>query len=180
MATQYMGVGTGSNGPGRRIEPKRAFRWMLEVAPPAEVGIGDIIKTTCFSFGRPQMVHEKITMHRLNTSYHIRGKGEWQDITLTLYDGSASTTNAAKAMYTWQQAIYDPTTDIMLPEEAVKADASVKLLNGAGETIEEWLLVGFAPIDTNWNPTALDMSASDALQVECTFSIDKALLVASV
>lgn len=170
-----MGVGIVKNSTdGARFEPKRAFRWWFEVTPPANNGIGTVIKTNAMSFGRPQMTFEKIEMHHLNTKYFLRGKGEWQDMTLVLYDGETSAYNAGKAIYQWMQAIYDPSTDIMLPEVSVKAENSLlSMLNGAGEVTEEWTGYGIAPTDCNWNSEALDYTSSESAKVEMTLSCDK-------
>ena len=174
-----MGLSIGNASGGRRYEPKRQFRWVLETAPPADIGIGEVIKLVAKTGTRPSQTFEKTTIHRLNHSFHMRGKGEWEDMEFTFNDGGDSGTNIAKALYTWSQAIYDPSTDIMLPESAVKADESnLKLVNGAGETIESWLLLGLAPLSTNYGQ--VDYASSDVMEVSCTFTVDKCVLVEAV
>jgi len=60
------------------FEPKMKNRFIMEID-----GIPSyLIKTA----NRPSIQFEKVTLDHINVKRQLKGKGEWQDVEITLYD----------------------------------------------------------------------------------------------
>ena len=138
-------------------EPKRQFRWILE--------IDGIDAFTARTAKRPSKEFESTTIDYINQKRYVAGKGEWQEMEIVLYDPIAP--SAAQKITQWLRLVHDDPTGRMGYAEMYKKNFSIKLLDGIGNVVEKWNIIGGWPKNVNWGD--LDYASSDNVTV--TFSV---------
>jgi hypothetical protein len=82
------------------FEPKMSNRFIMYVEGiPAY-----LVKTAA----RPEIQNGKVTIDHINTRRYIKGRSEWQDISVTLYD--AVVPSAAQAVMEWVRLHHESVT----------------------------------------------------------------------
>jgi hypothetical protein len=82
------------------FEPKMGNRWIMEID-----GIPSyMIKTA----SRPSISFETVVMDHINIKRKLQGKGEWQDITISLHDPIVP--SGAQAVMEWVRLSHESIT----------------------------------------------------------------------
>jgi hypothetical protein len=147
------------------FEPKVKNRFIFEID-----GVPSYI---CKAGKRPSIKFEVITMEHINLKRKLKGKGEWEDITITLYDPIVP--SGAQAVMEWVRLSHESLTGRDGYAEFYKKDVNLYMLGPVGDKIEQWTIKGafinqatFGDLD--W------ATAAEASTIEITLSMDYAIL----
>ena len=147
-------------------EPKVQNRFIIEIdGIPAY-----LIKAAA----RPTIVNNSITLDHINLKRKLKGKSEWSDIEVTLYD--AIVPSGAQACMEWVRLAHESVTGRNGYAAFYKKDVNIVVLGPVGDKIENWQLKGAFPSTVNFNGTGLDWSAQEALTINMTLTYDYAIL----
>lgn len=89
---------------------------------------------------RPTIAFEDITLDHINIKRKIKGKGEWQDITITLY--APIVPSASQAVMEWVRLSHESVTGREGYSDFYKKDITINALGPVGDKVEEWTLKG--------------------------------------
>ncbi len=120
----------------------------------------------------PSYTDEVVTLHHINTYRKIRGKREWEDITLTLYDPISP--SGAQAAIEWARLGYESVTGRAGYSDLYKKEVRLHQVGPVGDTVSEWLLKGAFPSAVDFG--SLDWESSDTVDITLTLSYDYAVL----
>lgn len=123
---------------------------------------------------RPTIVNNTITLDHINLKRKLKGKSEWSDIEVTLYDPIVP--SGAQACMEWVRLAHESVTGRNGYADFYKKDVTINVLGPVGDKIEEWQLKGAFPSTVNFNGTGLDWSAQEALTITMTLSMDYCIL----
>ena len=146
------------------FEPKTKNRYIMYVEGiPAY-----LIKTA----NRPTIAFETITLDHINVKRYVKGKGEWQELEITLYDPVVP--SAAQAVMEWVRLSHESVTGRDGYSDFYKKDVIINVLGPVGDKVEEWTLKG--TWITNANFMELDWTSNDPADVTLTLRYDYAIL----
>ena len=126
------------------------------------------------SAARPSIANGTIKLDHMNTYRKLKGKSEWQDIEVTLYD--AIVPSAAQACMEWVRLAHESVTGRNGYADFYKKDVVINVLGPVGDKVEEWQLKGAFPSTVNFGATVLDWSSAEALTISMTLTYDYAVL----
>jgi hypothetical protein len=146
------------------FEPKVKNRFILTID-----GIPSyVIKTA----NRPSISFEEVALDHMNVKRYIKGKGEWQELELTMYDPIVP--SAAQAVMEWVRLSHESVTGRDGYSDFYKKDVAINVLGPVGDKVEEWTLKGA------WIKTAnfgdLDFTSNDPVDITVTLRYDYAIL----
>ena len=147
------------------FEPKMKNRFIMNID-----GIDSyLIKTA----NRPTITFEPVTLDHINVKRKLKGKGEWQDVEITLYDPIVP--SGAQQVMEWVRTSHESLTGRDGYADFYKKDVNFFMLGPVGDKIEQWTLKGaFA---TNVSFGDLDWASADqALTVGIGVAYDYAIL----
>jgi hypothetical protein len=121
---------------------------------------------------RPTIQFETITLDHINVKRKLKGKGEWQDITITLYDPIVP--SGAQAVMEWIRLGHESITGRDGYADFYKKDVDFYLLGPVGDKIEQWKLKGAFISQANFGDLAFD--SNEPATIELTLSYDYAIL----
>ena len=146
------------------FEPKMKNRFIMEWA-----GVpGYLVKTA----NRPTIQFEKVTLDHINIKRQLKGKGEWQDLEITLYDPIVP--SAAQAVMEWVRLSHESLTGRDGYADFYKKDINLYMLGPVGDKIEQWTLKGAFISQANFGD--LDFSSNDPATITLTLTYDYAIL----
>ena len=146
------------------FEPKLANRFIMEIN-----GIQSyMIKTA----SRPTFTSEVVELDHINIKRKIKGKSNWDDINITLYDPIVP--SGAQQVMEWIRSSHESLTGRDGYAAFYKKDITFYLLGPVGDKIEQWTLKGAFITQANFGE--LDWSSNDPLSIELTLSYDYAIL----
>ena len=146
------------------FEPKMKNRYIMEI---------DGIQSYMIKAGnRPQINFEKVTLDHINVKRQLKGKGEWQDLTITLYDPIVP--SGAQAVMEWVRLSHESITGRDGYADFYKKDIDIYMLGPVGDKIEQWKLKGAFITQANFGE--LDFASNDAATIELTLTYDYAVL----
>lgn len=146
------------------FEPKQVNRFILYIeGVPAY-----LVKAA----QRPTVTHGKVVMDHINTKWNVKGKSEWGDITLTLYDPVVP--SAAQAVMEWVRLSHESVTGRDGYTDFYKKDLTLNVLGPTGDKVEEWTLKG--AFITNASFGDVDWATEGSLNISITLAIDLAVL----
>ena len=146
------------------FEPKVKNRFVFE--------IDGIPSYLCKAGKRPSIKFETITLDHINLKRKLKGKGEWEDITITLYDPIVP--SGAQAVMEWIRLSHESLTGRDGYAEFYKKDVNMYMLGPVGDKIEQWTLKGAFITSANFGE--LDWASNDPVSIELTLSYDYAIL----
>ena len=164
MAETLNITGDASSMLANKFEPKRKFRWVLEID-----GIDAFL---CKTASRPQLTFEETKIQWINVERKLAGRGTWGDMSVTLYDPIAP--SGAQQVMEWIRLNLETVTGRSGYSDFYKRDIVLKMLDPVGTVVEVWSLKGCWPADINFND--LDFSSSDAVEITLSIKIDNAVL----
>jgi hypothetical protein len=146
------------------FEPKMKNRWIMEVD-----GIPSyLIKTA----NRPSINFETVVMDHINIKRKLQGKGEWQDITISLYDPIVP--SGAQAVMEWVRLGHESITGRRGYADFYKKDIDIYSLGPVGDKVEQWKIKGAFIQAANFGD--LDWTSNDPFSIELTLAYDYAIL----
>ena len=146
------------------FEPKTKNRFIMYIeGVPAY-----LIKTAA----RPSITFEEIALDHINVKRYVKGKGDWQNLDITLYDPIVP--SAAQAVMEWVRLHKESVTGRDGYSDFYKKDITFNVLGPVGDKVEEWTLKG------TWIVTAafgdMDWSVSEPADITLTLRYDYAIL----
>ena len=146
------------------FEPKMKNRYILEWD-----GVpGYMVKAAA----RPSIQFETITLDHINIKRKLQGKGEWQDITITLYDPIVP--SAAQSVMEWIRLGHESITGRRGYADFYKKDLDFYMLGPVGDKVEQWKIKGAFIQQANFGDVSFD--SNEPATIELTLSYDYAIL----
>ena len=146
------------------FEPKLKNRFIMQIdGIPAY-----LIRTAT----RPQITFEEVVLDHMNVKRYVKGKGEWQQLSITLYDPVVP--SASQAVMEWIRLSHESVTGRDGYADFYKKDVTFQVLGQVGDVVEEWTLKGAYIQDANFGD--LDFATSDPVAITLTLRYDYAIL----
>ena len=146
------------------FEPKMSNRFIMYIEGiPAY-----LIKTSA----RPEIQNGKVTIDHINVRRYVKGRSEWQDLAITLYDPVVP--SAAQAVMEWVRLHHESVTGRDGYSDFYKKNVTFQLLGPVGDVVEKWDLKGAYIQSANFGD--LDWSVSEPVDITCTLRYDYAVL----
>ena len=147
------------------FEPKMSNRFIMEIdGIPAY-----LIKTAA----RPQLQLNSVPLDHINVKRYVKGKAEWQPITVTLYDPIVP--SGAQSVMEWVRLHHESVTGRDGYSDFYKKEIKFNLLGPVGDKVEEWTLHGAFIQTANFND--LDFAnGTDVADISLTLRYDFAVL----
>jgi len=120
----------------------------------------------------PSFTDNIIKLDHINTYRKLRGKREWQDMTLSLYD--PITPSGAQAVMEWARLGYESVTGRAGYADFYKKDVTLNAVGPVGDIVGEWIIKGAFVQSSNFGQ--YDWSVDDAIDIELTLSMDYCVL----
>ena len=150
--------------PDVMFQPKTANRFVMTVTDlPAFL----IKKVT-----RPSITFGEIVLDHINTKRKIAGKGDWQPITMTLYDPILP--SGAEYAMNWIRRVYQAGTGQAGYASEYKEDVVIEGLDPAGAICERWVVKGAYPEAVTMGEN--DWANEGIVEIELTLKYDWAVL----
>ena len=146
------------------FEPKMKNRYVME--------IDNIPSYLVKAANRPTIQFETVKLDHINVYRKIKGKGEWQDITITLYDPIVP--SAAQSVMDWIRLGHESITGRDGYADFYKKDITFYMLGPVGDKIEQWTLKGAFIQQANFGDLAFD--SNEPATIELTLAYDYAIL----
>jgi hypothetical protein len=146
------------------FEPKMKNRYVME--------IDNIPSYLVKAANRPTIQFETVKLDHINVYRKIKGKGEWQDITITLYDPIVP--SAAQSVMDWVRLGHESITGRDGYADFYKKDITFYLLGPVGDKIEQWTLKGAFIQQANFGDLAFE--SNEVATIELTLAYDYAIL----
>ena len=148
------------------FEPKMKNRYYMEFT---DVNLPAYLVKAA---NRPTINFETIKLDHINIYRKLQGKGEWQDISITLYDPIVP--SAAQGVMDWVRLGHESITGRRGYAEFYKKDIQFYMLGPVGDKIEQWTLKGAFIQAANFGDLSFD--SNEPAQIELTLSYDYAIL----
>ena len=146
------------------FEPKMKNRFIMNID-----GIDSyLIKTA----NRPTIQFEPVTLDHINVKRKLKGKGEWQDVEITLYDPIVP--SGAQQVMEWVRTSHESLTGRDGYADFYKKDVNFFMLGPVGDKIEQWTLKGAFITSAAFND--LDWASNDPAKITLTLSYYYAIL----
>ena len=123
---------------------------------------------------RPSINNNNIVIDYINTKRKLKGKSEWADVSITLYDPIVP--SAAQACMEWVRLAHESVTGRNGYADMYKKDVQINVLGPVGDIVEKWDLKGAFPTTVDFNGSGLDWASQEALLINVTLAIDYAIL----
>ena len=146
------------------FEPKMKSRFIME--------IGGVPSYLIKAGNRPNIQFEVVTLEHINLKRKLKGKGEWQDLEITLYDPIVP--SGAQAVMEWVRTSHESLTGRDGYADFYKKDIDIYMLGPVGDKIENWKLKG--AFISNAQFGELDWTSNDPAEITLTLSYDYAIL----
>lgn len=146
------------------FEPKMKNRYIMEIdGIPAYM-----IKAA----SRPSITFETIVMDHINIKRKLQGKGDWQDITITLFDPIVP--SGAQAVMEWVRLGHESITGRRGYADFYKKDIDIYMLGPVGDKIEQWKMKGCLLTSVNFGDLSFD--SNEPASIELGIAMDYAIL----
>jgi hypothetical protein len=146
------------------FEPKMKNRYVME--------IDTIPSYLVKAANRPTIQFETIALDHINVKRKLQGKGDWQDITITLYDPIVP--SAAQKVMDWIRLGHESITGRRGYADFYKKDIDFYMLGPVGDKIEQWKLKGAFIVSANFGDVSFD--SNEPATIELSLAYDYAIL----
>ena len=145
-------------------EPKKQHQFILELdGIPAY-----LIKTS----DKPTISNGEVALDMINVKRYVKGKSEWNTITMTLYD--AIVPSGAQAVIEWVRLHHESATGRDGYSSFYKKEIRLHQLSPVGEVVEEWILKGAFLTEAGFG--TYDWSSDAVQEISLTIRYDWAFL----
>jgi hypothetical protein len=124
------------------------------------------------SVSSPSFTDGVIKLDHINTYRKLRGKREWQNMTLSLYD--PITPSGAQAVMEWARLGYESVTGRAGYADFYKKIITLNMLGPVGDIVGEWIIKGAFVQSSNFGQ--YNWSTDEAISVELTIAMDYCVL----
>ena len=146
------------------FEPKMKNRFIMEID-----GIPSyLIKST----NRPSISFGEVVLDHINVKRKIKGKANWDNVTMTLYD--PVTPSGAQAVMEWVRLSHESVTGRDGYSDFYKKDIYVRSLGPVGDIVEEWIMKGAYCQNATFGP--MDWTTDTPVEITMTVVMDYAIL----
>ena len=146
------------------FEPKLSNRFIMNIE-----GIpAFLVKTT----GRPNITLNEVALDHINVKRYVKGKAEWQTLTVTLYDPIVP--SGAQAVMEWVRLHHESVTGRDGYSDFYKKDITFNVLGPVGDKVEEWTLKGAFIQSATFSD--MDYSATNVSDISLVLRFDYAIL----
>ena len=121
---------------------------------------------------RPQLTFEEIALDHINVKRYVKGKGDWQNLNITLYD--AIVPSGAQAVMEWVRLHKESVTGRDGYSDFYKKDITINVLGPVGDKVEEWTLKGAWIKEANFGEMAWE--TNEPMDITLTLRYDYANL----
>ena len=121
---------------------------------------------------RPQITFEEIALDHINVKRYVKGKGDWQTLSVTLYD--AIVPSGAQAVMEWVRLHKESVTGRDGYSDFYKKDVTINVLGPVGDKVEEWTLKGAWIQDATFGDMAWE--TNEPMDITLTLRYDYAIL----
>ena len=148
----------------RAFEPKVQNRFIMYIDAIPSFMIKNI--------KAPTFTDNVVKLDHINTYRKIRGKREWAEMTMTLYD--PITPSGAHAVMEWARLVYESVTGRAGYSDFYKKDLTLNVLGPVGDVIGEWIIKG--AFVTNGDFGQFDWSSDAVVDLGITINMDYCVL----
>ena len=146
------------------FEPKVANRFIMYIEGiPAY-----LIKAA----GRPGIQFGDVVLEHINVKRKLKGKADWQDVSITLYDPVVP--SAAQAVMEWVRLSHESVTGRDGYSDFYKKDITFNALGPVGDKVEEWTLKGAYIASVTMGD--MDWGTDTQIEIGLTLKYDYAIL----
>ena len=121
---------------------------------------------------KPNITFTDVILDHINVKRKIKGKDNWEDVQITLYD--PITPSGAQAVMEWVRLSHESVTGRDGYSDFYKKDIRFNTLGPVGDVVEEWILKG--AFCTNVNFGDADWTSSAPTDITLTIRMDYAIL----
>jgi len=114
------------------FEPKMKARYIMYIE-----GIPSMLLKKA---ARPKISFDDVTLDHINIQRKLKGKGMWQDISVSLYDPIVP--SGAQAVMEWVRLSHESVTGRAGYADFYKKEVKINMLGPVGDVVEEWTLKG--------------------------------------
>ena len=120
---------------------------------------------------RPQIQFEEMVLDHINVKRHLKGKGTWQPVDITLYDPIVP--SGAQAVMEWVRLGHESVTGRDGYADFYKKDVTFNMLGPVGDIVEEWTLKGAFITTANFGEMSFDSNepADNTLTLQYDYPI---------
>ena len=122
--------------------------------------------------GRPNISFGEVTLDHINVKRKLKGKADWQPITITLYDPIVP--SGAQAVIEWIRLSHESVTGRNGYADFYKKDIVFNVLGPVGDKVEEWSLKGAYISEANFGD--LSWAEEQPVEISVTMTYDYAVL----
>tara|TARA_B110000908_G_scaffold134012_1_gene158298 strand:- start:568 stop:1053 length:486 start_codon:yes stop_codon:yes gene_type:complete len=120
----------------------------------------------------PTFTDNVVKLDHINSYRKIRGKREWAEMTMTLYD--PITPSGAQAVMEWARLGYESVTGRAGYSDFYKKDLTLNVLGPVGDVVGEWIIKG--AFVTNGDFGSYDWSSDAVVDLGITINMDYCIL----
>ena len=146
------------------FEPKVQNRFLMLIN-----GIPSFMVKTASA---PSFEDQEVKLDHINTYRKIRGKREWGNMDMTLYD--PITPSGAQAVMDWARLSYESVTGRAGYSDFYKKDLTLNILGPVGDIVSEWVIKG--AFITSMSQGDFDWASSDVAELSITVAMDYCVL----
>ena len=146
------------------FEPKVQNRFLMLIN-----GIPSFMVKTASA---PSFEDQEVKLDHINTYRKIRGKREWGNMDMTLYD--PITPSGAQAVMDWARLSYESVTGRAGYSDFYKKDLTLNILGPVGDVVSEWVIKG--AFITSMSQGDFDWASSDVAELSITVAMDYCVL----
>ena len=121
---------------------------------------------------RPNIKFGEVTLDHINVKRKIKGKANWENITMDLYD--PVTPSGAQAVMEWVRLSHESVTGRDGYSDFYKKDIRFNALGPVGDVVEEWILKGAYASQANFGE--MDWATDTPVEISLTIRMDYAIL----
>jgi len=121
---------------------------------------------------RPSIDFGDVDIHHINMMRKLKGKANWGDFTMTLYDPIVP--SGAQAVMEWIRISHESITGRDGYADFYKKDLQFEVLGPVGDIVEEWVLKGAYIKSAQFGD--MDWATDQQIEITVTLRIDYAVL----
>ena len=147
------------------FEPKVKNRFIMYV--------DGIPSYTIKKIGAVGVTMDEIKLNHINVYRKIKGKAQWDDIEMTLFD--PITPSGAQSVMEWVRLHHESVTGRDGYSDFYKKDVTINVLGPVGDIVSEWIIKGAFITKANFGDYSWD-DESAAQELSVTLSMDYCIL----
>lgn len=120
----------------------------------------------------PGVSFTDITLDHINVNRKLKGKADWKDITISLYNPISP--SGQLAVMEWVRLHHESVTGRDGYSDMYKKDCSMVILGPLTDIVSEWIIKGALIKDANFG--SYDFSSSEPTEITLSLRMDYAIL----